>query len=224
MTSLKYLCLAVGVFLFTSSAAVAGPHKGKDLGTSNNGVGLSFAACDTPGTENCGQYSATPFETVDGASVYKFVTNDGSDTAGGVNVYDVFQIPGTISTSSQLVLNLNNINDAFGLAACNNSTNPSSGTAIDSLGNPLSGPCTAGLTSTLDAFLSETDSGNAATFTFSGGPSSWTFYTADGNLASFVLTTNTGGGGGTTTPEPGSLTLLMAGLATIGFVATKARR
>jgi PEP-CTERM motif-containing protein len=225
MTTWKHLCLAGGIFLLGASVALAGPGKSKDLGASNNGVGLSFAACDVPGTENCGQYSATPFETVDGASVYKFVTNDGSNTAAGVNVYDVFQIPGSIGTTSLFTLNLNNINHAFGDFACDNSTDPSSGTAIDSLGNSLTGPCTAGLTSSLAAFLSETDSGNSAAFTFSGGPSSWTFYTADGNLASFALTTNTtGGGGGTSTPEPGSLTLLMAGLATLGFVATKARR
>jgi hypothetical protein len=218
----KLFVLTVLTFVISVSTTLAGPGKRADKGASNNGVGLSFAACDTPGLENCGQYASTPFETVDGASVFKFVTNDGSNTAAGVQLFDVFQLPGTIAPGSELVLNLNNINNGFGDFACANSTDPTGG-AIDSLGNPLTGPCTVGQISALANLFSESDLGNTATFTFLSGtgfPASWTFYAADGNLASFKVTS----GGTTPTPEPGSASLLLAGALAVGLLAVKARR
>ena len=216
------LALALSTFVFGVSVVVAGPIVRKDKGASNNGVGLSFATCSLiTNTENCGAYSSTPFETVDGANVFQFVTNDGQGTADSVQLFDVFTLPTPIVAGSELTLNLNNINDAYGDFACNNTTDPTAG-AVDSLGNPLSGPCTVGLTTSLASFLSETDSGNTATIDFSGAglPSSWTFYTADGNLDSFSV----GTGSGTSTPEPGSASLLIVGVLALGLVAAKSHR
>ncbi len=208
--------IALALFVFGVSAAVAGTTGRKDKGASNNGVGpesISFATCSlVTNTENCGVYSATPFETVDGASVYKFVTNDG---LGDVEIDDVFTLPTSITPGDLLTLNLNNINDPYGNFACNNGT----GGPIDSLGNPLTGPCTVGDATALAALLSETDSGNTATFNFlSGAGSSWTFYTVDGNLASFKVTSGT-----TPAPEPGSASLLLIGVLGLGLLTIKAR-
>ena|SRR5271165_166907 len=217
-TTRNMLALAAALLVFGASTTVAGTTGRKDKGASNNGVGLSFATCSlTTNTENCGQYSSTPFETVDGASVYQFVTNDG---AGDVSLFDVFTLPASIAQGSVLSLNLNNINDAYGNFACDNFTDPTGG-PVDSLGNPLTGPCTTGLASSLASFLSETDSGNTATIAFGGAglPASWTFYTADGNLASFSVAAGTA-----STPEPGSASLLFAGALAAGMLALKARR
>jgi hypothetical protein len=212
------LALALALLVFGAFTALAGPVGRKDKGASNNGVGpesISFATCDlVTNLENCGIFAAAPFETVDGVSVLKFVTNDGM---GDVNLYDVFTLPGTIGVGSQLKLILNNIDNAYGDFACDNGT----AGAMDSNGKPLVGPCTIGNTSALAAFLSETDSGNTATIAFAGSglPSSWTFYTADGNLANFSVTSGT-----TSAPEPGSASLLFAGALAAGLLALKARR
>ncbi len=217
------LALALALFVFGAFTTLAGPVGRKDKGASNNGPGpnagaesVSFATCaSSTNTENCGAFASSSFETVDGVKVYQFADNS-TGLAGAEEVLDVFTVSNSITPGDQLTLNLNNINNAYGIFACNNGT----GGPVDSLGNPLTGPCTVGNFTDLAALLSETDNGNTATFDFkTGAGSSWTFYTADGNLANFSVTSGT-----TSAPEPGSASLLFAGALAAGLLALKARR
>jgi len=216
----KLLLFGVAFFALCATSVVAGPGKRKDLGTSNNGPGTEISAC-LAGSGNCANFSTAPFETVDGFQVFKFGINFGDGTT---SLSDVFQIPATVTAGATLSMTLNTLTGDYGAFACDNSLDPSSGTALDSLGDPLTGPCTATSLASVGSFLSETDSGNTATFKFGGAglPSSWTFYTTDGNLASLSFTSGTGGGG-TTVPEPSSIYLLTAGTLLAAFLVSKSR-
>jgi hypothetical protein len=220
MSSYRSVCLVAALFLISASSTLAGPGVRKDKGASNNGPGILFADClaasGTP--SNCANFTTSPVSTINGVPVFNFVVNPG--TGDPAQVFDVFQLPGTIAPNSTVTFTFNSLTGNYGAFACDNSSDPTSGTALDSLGNPLTGPCTAGSTDSLASFLSETDGLNTATFKFLGGagfPTSWTFYTDKGNLAGIDL----GGGGTTTTPEPSSLVLLLAGALVLGLVSTK---
>ena len=218
--------LATALLIFSVSAAVAGTTGRKDKGASNNGPGpndgadsVSFATCaSSTNTENC-QAFASSSEIVNGFSVIQFAVNS-LGGAGNEQVLDVFTVSNSITPGDQLTLNLNNINNAYGVFACENGA----GGPVDTFGNSLNGPCTVGNYMDLGSLLTEIDSGNTATFDFNAGAgSSWTFYTADGNFVSYSVGAGTGGGG-TTTPEPGSASLLFAGALAAGLVALRARR
>jgi hypothetical protein len=219
MVRFRHLILVSTILIVCAASALAGPGSRKDLGASNNGVGTDFADCISPSqTTNCANFTTSPFETVNGVPVLKFAINPGDPTL--TTIFDVFQLPGTITPGSQVALSFNTSTGTFGAFACDNS---GAAFAFDSNGDPLTGPCTVGSTGSLASFLSETDSGNTATFKFLAGadfPSSWTFYTDDGNLVSISLST----GGGSTVPEPGSLPLLAIGLVALGtLVVSKTR-
>ncbi len=221
MSASKSSCLVAAIFLISAYSTLAGPGTRKDLGASNNGPGTPFANClaSSGTTSNCANFTSSPVSTIDGVQVFNFVVNPG--TGDPAQVYDVFQLPGVIAPNSTVTFTFNTLTGAYGAFACNNSDDSTSGTALDSLGQPLTGPCTAGSTASLASFLSETDGVNTATFKFLGGagfPTSWTFYTDQGNLAGIDL-----GGGTTGTPEPSSLVLLLAGALVVGLVATKRR-
>ncbi len=216
MKSWKSICLFTAVFLTVSFSTLAGPGIRKDKGASNNGPDDPFASCITE-TGNCANFTSAPVRTVDGVSVFNFVQNPGDGTPA--LIFDVFQIPGTVVPGSQVSFTFNTTTGSYGAFACDNG---SLGTGFSSTGNTLVGPCTAGTTDSLASFLTETDSGNTAKFTFKGGPgfpSSWTFYTDKDNLASITV-----GGGTTSAPEPSSLVLLLAGALVVGFAITKANR
>lgn len=219
MRQSRSICLLAAIFLISAVSTLAGPGVRKDKGASNNGVDLSFADCLASTTENCGNFTTAPVSTINGVSVFNFVTNDGLKNTDSVAVFDVFQLPGTIAPNSSVTFTFNTLTGNYGAFACDNGTEAF---ALSSTNNPLTGPCTAGTTDSLASFLSETDGTNTATFKFLGGagfPTSWTFYTDKGNLAGIDL-----GGGTTGTPEPSSLVLLLAGALVLGLVSTKAKR
>jgi hypothetical protein len=215
MKCLKLLSLLAVVLLTLTTSTWAGPGSRKDLGASNNGPDDTFSSCLTE-TGNCANFTTSPVTTISGVPVYNFVMNPGDGTAP--NVYEVFQLPGTITPGQSVSFTFNTSTGNYGAFACNNGT---SNMALSSTGDLFAGPCTAGTTASLGSFLSETDSGNTATFKFLAGagfPSSWTFYTDNGNLGSISL-----GGSTSTTPEPGSFTLLLAGALVI-VLAVKVSR
>jgi hypothetical protein len=159
----KSVCFFTAIFLTVTFSTLAGPGIRKDKGASNNGPNDPFATCVTE-AGNCANFTAAPVRTVDGVSVFNFVQNLGDGTPA--LIFDVFQIPGTVVPGSQVSFSFNSLTGNYGAFACDNG---SLGTGLSSTGNPMVGPCTAGTTDTLASFLTETDSGNTATFTFKGG-------------------------------------------------------
>jgi hypothetical protein len=219
----KFSFVVAAALIFSASATMAGPLVRMDKGASNHGVADPFTSCVVAtDPNNCGNFATTSSRTVDGAPIIQFVTNTGdSGSPGTVVLADVFQVPGTIAAGDVLTLNLVPSAGAigYGIFACDNGT----GGPIAGGGAPLTGPCTVGNLSDLNSFVTESDSGNSASFTFLnlvGLPSTWAFYTDPGELASFTLNTGTT----STTPEPGSASLLFAGALAAGLVALKARR
>jgi hypothetical protein len=210
--------LVVTAVCLAATSAFAGPGKRKDVGASNNGPNDAFSTCLTE-SGNCANFTSSPVSTISGVPVYNFVLNLGDGSAP--SVFDVFQLPGTIAPGQTFSMTLNSLTGSYGAFACNNG---SANMALSSTGNLFAGPCTPGSTDSLAGFLSETDSGNTATFKFIGGagfPSQWAFYTDSGNLGSITLPG--GGGGGTPAPEPSSLALLMAGAVAVGLLVKATR-
>jgi len=216
MKSCKSICFFTAVFLTVAFSTLAGPGIRKDKGASNNGPDDPFGTCITE-AGNCANFTTAPVRTVDGVAVFNFVQNPGDGTPA--LIFDVFQIPGAVVPGSQVSFTFNTLTGSYGAFACDNG---SLGHGFSSTGNDLVGPCTVGAAGSLASFLTETDSGSTATFTFKGGagfPSSWTFYTDKDNLGSITV-----GGGTTAAPEPSSLVLLLAGALVVGFAITKANR
>ncbi len=224
MTRKLFVLIVATLFLCVSSA-LAGPLVRKDKGASNNGVADPYATCrDTVG-DTCANFGAT--QVINGLTVVQFVQN----SSLGVELSDVFQVPGTIVPGDVLTLNFAASNDNYGIFACGNGNSlpmppgpGGSGTVT------LTGPCTIGDldfssvgNTLLGDMVSESDTATSATFTFltgTGFPPSWSFFSDPGGLLSYKLTT----GGTTPTPEPASASLLLAGALAIGLLALKARR
>jgi hypothetical protein len=230
----KIAVLSLALLVFGVYATLAGPGKRVDKGASGNGVADSFDACSNPtNINNCGNFATTSTPGPDGTTITQFVTDtgdfDGSPAnAGMVIFYDVFTVPGVVTPGSTLKLDFTAANNNYGIFACDNgdSSQAIPGGADPITGPFLQGPCTAGDRADLEGFVSETDpTSTEALFTFSGGPTSWAFFTDPKGLADLVFTpAGSTGGGGTTTPEPGSASLLLAGALAAGLVALKARR
>jgi hypothetical protein len=200
-----------GLALLAMSALLSGPiAKGVTIsapvrGASGYGAATGFGNCNDniasfqldPGSlASCIGVNLTTFN-VNGSSLngaqYSFLSN-----TGDFGKFDVFDIGG-MTAGSTYFLPLIDPNALTGVFACNNGTNA---TAIDSSFNPITGlPCTAGTTSL--GGVTETLLANGIQFTFSTDFSDLVLFTTDGNLVR------------TTTPEPASLALLGAGLATV---------
>jgi hypothetical protein len=236
LTTRKLSVLISAALLFGASATLAGPGKRVDRGASNNGVADSFLQCSDPlHTSNCGNFATTTSPGPGGTTITQFVTNSGAQvvsptetTPGNVVLSDVFLVPGVITAGATLELDFTAANNNYGIFACENGNGTK---AIPGGGDPiagpfLEGPCTTGDRADLDGFISETDpTSTEALFTFSGGPTSWAFFTDPGGLLDLKFTpAGSTGGGGTTTPEPGSASLLLAGALAAGLMALKVRR
>src|SRR5271170_159075 len=131
--SRNLLVVASVLLFFGGSIARAGGTNRKDLGASGHGPGpnatsgaVSFATCaSSTNTENCQAFASSSSPT-------QFALNENGG-AGNEEVLDVFTVSNSIVAGDLLTLNLNNINEAYGIFACNNGT----GSPIDSEGQPL---------------------------------------------------------------------------------------
>jgi hypothetical protein len=175
-------------------------------GSSNYGVG-SFASCTTvPLMPQCGEgFNLTPVGTFTlGANTYsivQFAFDPSFDpTPTGVNVLDVVDL-GMIGPNTTFTLPsaffTPSLTEIF---SCNNVFTPTSGggsVTLNSAMQPLTGPCTPGVTSAPDLILNPDGS-------FTTG--------ANFNLTDLVLDSPVP----TATAEPASLVLLGAGLLAVG--------
>ncbi|MGB8442734.1 MAG: PEP-CTERM sorting domain-containing protein [Candidatus Acidiferrales bacterium] len=148
---------------------------------------------------------------------------DSPTTVNGINVtpfddqgtiYDIFQIPGSFTTGTPFVLTFNDITAGYGIFDCGNGTS-STPISADMPPLPLPGAvCTVGPVGSNDGFVNFNEVGNTSTITFLGGagaPSTFYFWTTDGNLTDISPAT-------ATAPEPASLALLAAGLAGLALL------
>jgi PEP-CTERM motif len=200
--SLLFLLAACTTFSSQATGTAVGVR-----GSSNYGVG-SFASCTTvPLPPECGEgFDLTPVGTftLGGItySIVRFAFDPTFDpTPTGVNVLDVVDL-GMIGPNTTFTLP-----SAFFTASlteifsCNDVFTPTSGggsITLNSAMQPLTGPCTPGVTSAPDLTLNLDGS-------FTTG--------ANFNLADLVLDSPAPAAA---TPEPASLVLLGAGLLAVG--------
>jgi hypothetical protein len=230
----KKLLGSIAILFFATLPARAGRI---DVGGSNYGLApndpdngsavlgsasaVSSCASNIGTTDNCEAFNTASFTVpVNGTStsitgaVFAF-----DDVSGTGETVDVYELPFTVSAGTTVSLTFTNLTDNFGGFACNNGSN---GFAIDSLGNTMQGlPCTAGSASGLGSFYTETESGDAATFTFlAGAPGTWAFYSD----AADPLVSITTGSSAVPAPESGTLALLALGLIGIAVMRRQAVR
>ena len=211
MNSRFHFFLGLAVLVLFAAAPARANHT--DKGSSNYGDTDPNCATSTTNCQTTTQLSTT----VDGSPVFSFTFVSGFDVPP--ETLFAFQIPDTITPGSILTLTFPSLAGlTYGALYCDNTTDPTH--AIDAggnvmkdgtTGNPL--PCTAALIpADPNAFFTESDTGNAAKFTFTsaaGLPSAFTFFT---DSLTDLPTAVDFSPGTSPMPEPASVLLLGTGL------------
>jgi len=185
----RVLIVAAAILFSVTPALATGIHS--DKGASGNGLATD-AFFDSP-------------TVVNGIPVTPFVNNNAGDTI------DIFEIPAAFESGTDYVLTFTDISAGYGIFDCDNGTNDFA-QSEDTPPVNLGSTCTVGPLGSNDQYVSFDESGNTATIGFLGGagaPSTFFFWTADGNLLSIEPASSVNA------PEPASLLLLACGLITV---------
>jgi hypothetical protein len=157
-----------------------------------------------------------PATTVNGITVFPFANTNAS---APFDLLDIFQIPSAFTSGTNYTLTFNSLanvggNPVYGIFDCDNGSNPFAISA-DTPPQNIGSTCTPGPLGSNNQFVNFSEIGNKSIISFlagTGAPSTFYFWTIDGNLTGIAPAT-------TTTPEPSTFVLfgsVLLGLALFG--------